>query len=1178
LAITKISRTAGGWALAASYNGQSISTAIRFSIFAIDVSPPHSTATSSDPNCSPAGCQARDFFNWEIQAKDMYQNVISKSLGSDAISVSVFMGPSPVLPAILDNQDGSYSMQYAGTVTGIYSISVLINAAHILGSPFSTKVLAAAPSSSASFLTGSALATMTAGKFANLFINVRDSFGNLYDRQLFNLKVLFGSSDHSSKFAYTSDGAYEAVFTATFSSLYSLAVSFSADPLSVAQLVGKAVSVDVIPAIIQPSQTLTRGSGLNSYRAGESHPIYLFAHDAFGNFRSSTVFSDKFALSFSSTNNEYSAEAIASADGSYVYNHSSSISGVYIISISNQATAEHIYRSPFSVEVLPGVASPLKSSMSLSDSLKKNTIAGMLLSFGIDARDQFGSRTNCSADFRVTSQAPGSAESVLLGSCFQGVYSSTFYPTVSGTLLVRVFIANDLIVDAPFSVVVTAGKSDPLQCVASGAGLVVATSGATALINIQSSDSYGNKCMFDPFGDVVSFIATFIPSGSNSKPCIDGDSNDAHVALAAGTYLCVDYRVVNNQDSTYSIYYTPWFASTYDVSIKSSNDGLQFDSIMGSPFGSLKVLPGPAYAPNINVTSTNSVSAGSIFGVSVLIRDAIFNSISSSLVAPEATLLRLPVYEEEEADLQSYPVSLSSSFGAFQGSLLLTRAATYSLSVSFNKILAGTGTISVQVSPGAMYAAACSTSGNVGGGHVSSQPSFLIIARDVFGNRIFSGGDTFLISVSGIGSSNVVWSSDAAGQPVDNSDGTYSVTYSVSRRGFYTVAISSGSTFIFGSPMAVTFVDDSDTASFSPVASRSKPFGPGLYTAVVNTPTTFDLRLINIQNIYLWSGSFKNHVAISLNLEFSNVYVPVSILERSSDLLSISYTIPTVGSYILSITLFGDNVQGSPYRVVASPSATVSDMTLVSSNAGASGSAGALRTFSVSPRDVYGNLQGLNPFSGPERFAAIASLLGSSMLIHASFNVQEDGFQIASWSATVAGTYSLSVFHGLNVVKSLPSIIIEPSTVSASTTVVSGAGIGKFYIGSLVSVDIVARDSFSNIILDGKAIFRYLVSSNDRTISSGIANWNAPLRRFTFSYIANVTGTLQVSVSLLSATSDRDISVLGSPFIAESLVGPSCASLSKLLFIGSQIVAGQMLQFKIVTADGPFRKFFASSN
>ena len=325
------------------------------------------------------------------------------------------------------------------------------------------------------------------------------------------------------------------------------------------------------------------------------------------------------------------------------------------------------------------------------------------------------------------------------------------------------------------------------------------------------------------------------------------------------------------------------------------------------------------------------------------------------------------------------------------------------MSVSFNKILAGQRTINVFVSAGAISIAACTVSGNVGGGHVSNPPTFLIIARDGFGNRITTGGETFSISVRTVGDTEAIWTSKSAGQPVDGSDGSYSVAFSITRRGAYPVAITSGSTSITGSPMAVTFVDDSDTGALAPVGARSYPSGNGLYSAVVNMPSSFDLHLANIQNIYMWYGSFKANVVVTLNLEFSNFFVPVSLNEISSSLISFSYTISSVGGYILSISLFGDHVQGSPYRVVANPSTTVSEMTRVSSNAGVSGSAGELGTFAVSPRDASGNLQSLDPFSGPEKFAAIASLQGSTSvdLIHASFSIQDDGSQIASWSPTV---------------------------------------------------------------------------------------------------------------------------------------------------------------------------------
>jgi hypothetical protein len=1093
----------------------------------------------------------------------MYQNVITKSLGSHAVSVSISIGPSPVVSAILDNQDGSYSMQYTGTVAGIYSVSMIINSAHILGSPFSARVIAAAPSATASFLTGSALATMTAGKLATLFINARDSFGNIYDRHLFNLNVMFGSTDQSSKVAYTSDGTYEAIFTATLSSTYSLSVVFAPDALSAAAPTGKPISVDVLPALMDAFQTVSRGPGLISFRAGSSQPIYLLAYDAFGNFRPSSLYSDGFSLAFSSSSNEYSAQALPDVNGTYAYYHASTIAGVYTISITNQASAVEIFRSPFSVEVFPGVASPQVSSLSPTASIKKNSVAGNSMQFGVIARDQFGSLSSCGADFRVSGQSSGQSVSASQSTCSEGVYYATISPTVSGTLLVNVFLSGDLIVDAPFSVLVTAGPVDPSRCVASGNGLVSATAGTAASINIQTSDSFGNKCLFDPFGDVISFVASFVPSvGTFSGPCIHGDSNDAHLAFDAGTFLCVDYRIINNKDSTYSVDYTPWYASSYDLSITSNSIG-----ILDSPFGGLKVSPGPAYAPNFNISLSPAIYAGDIFGASVLIQDAIYNPISSSLILPDALLLRRPIYDEGENALQSFSLPLSSVSGLFQGSLLITRAATYSLSVSFNKILAGQGTINVFVSAGAISIAACTVSGNVGGGHVSNPPTFLIIARDGFGNRITTGGETFSISVRAVGDTEAIWTSESAGQPVDGSDGSYSVTYSITRRGAYSVAVTSGSTSITGSPMAVTFVDDSDTSALAPVAARSYPSGNGLYSAVVNMPSSFDLRLANIQNIYMWSGSLKANVVVTLNLEFSNFFVPVSLNEISSSLISFSYTISSVGGYILSITLFGDHVQGSPYRVVANPSTTVSEMTLVSSNAGVSGSAGELRTFAVSPRDASGNLQSLDPFSGPEKFAAIASLQGSTSvdLIHASFSIQDDGSQIASWSPTVAGIYSLSVMHGATVVKSLPSVSIRSGTVAAATTVVSGSGIGKVYIGSLTSVEILPRDSFSNTISDGQQTFRFIVSSNGQSIASGTAEWNQPLGRFVFSYLADRVGALQVFVSLVSGSDT--LSVPGSPFVAESLVGPSCASLSTLSFLSSQMVAGQNLPFKVVTAD-----------
>jgi hypothetical protein len=104
------------------------------------------------------------------------------------------------------------------------------------------------------------------------------------------------------------------------------------------------------------------------------------------------------------------------------------------------------------------------------------------------------------------------------------------------------------------------------------------------------------------------------------------------------------------------------------------------------------------------------------------------------------------------------------------------------------------------------------------------------------------------------------------------------------------------------------------------------------------------------------------------------------------------------------------------------------------------------------------------------------------------------------------------------------------------------------------------------LISDGQQqSFSFRVSSSDKSIASGSAEYNKSLRRYAFSYVASSIGALQVFVSL--ATGSDLLNVPGSPFVAESLVGPSCASLSSLSFLGSQMVVGQNLQFKITSAD-----------
>lgn len=61
-------------------------------------------------------------------------------VGGDAFTVNI-RGPSKVSPALTDNGDGTYEVQWEGSVTGAYLISVLLNGDHIDGSPYAARVV-----------------------------------------------------------------------------------------------------------------------------------------------------------------------------------------------------------------------------------------------------------------------------------------------------------------------------------------------------------------------------------------------------------------------------------------------------------------------------------------------------------------------------------------------------------------------------------------------------------------------------------------------------------------------------------------------------------------------------------------------------------------------------------------------------------------------------------------------------------------------------------------------------------------------------------------------------------------------------------------------------------------------------------------------------------------------------
>ena len=101
------------------------------------------------------------------------------------------------------------------------------------------------------------------------------------------------------------------------------------------------------------------------------------------------------------------------------------------------------------------------------------------------------------------------------------------------------------------------------------------------------------------------------------------------------------------------------------------------------------------------------------------------------------------------------------------------------------------------VDPGPTHANGCSASGpGITGGYTGMETSFVIQARDYYGNARTTGNDIFNIDIGGTASARL--------RVRDNENGTYTVAYTPEIGGDYYISVKHSGIDIQGSPFTVS--------------------------------------------------------------------------------------------------------------------------------------------------------------------------------------------------------------------------------------------------------------------------------------------------------------------------------------------------------------------------------------
>jgi len=348
---------------------------------------------------------------------------------------------------------------------------------------------------------------------------------------------------------------------------------------------------------------------------------------------------------------------------------------------------------------------------------------------------------------------------------------------------------------------------------------------------------------------------------------------------------------------------------------------------------------------------------------------------------------------------------------------------------------------------------------NLNGSVAGETGSFVIQAVDQFGYPMITGGLT-------VGVNLVPSVPDAVVNVVDNNNGTYSVTYTVTQSGSYSFNATINGTPIRNSPYAMIVSPAAVNASNSPVSGSLTGGVAGV-----------------VQALYIRARDrFGNNVtadspALTFVANFSNGMSNTSTYLGNAT-YQILYYIEKAGTYNVGVTLNGETVGDSAggYSILIVAADPNANSSIVTGDGLVGGEAGYNRTFTVALRDRFGN-----PilFALPANWSVSASFAESNgvpITLTSQVDPDTNGTLIfGQYMLTVAQSYSLSLKlqpGDVHIASSPYAVKVTPGVETyPPECVASGSGLRGSVAGQIGYFQIQARDRWGNNQTSSNATF-----------------------------------------------------------------------------------------------------------
>jgi fibro-slime domain-containing protein len=328
-------------------------------------------------------------------------------------------------------------------------------------------------------------------------------------------------------------------------------------------------------------------------------------------------------------------------------------------------------------------------------------------------------------------------------------------------------------------------------------------------------------------------------------------------------------------------------------------------------------------------------------------------------------------------------------------------------------------------------------------------PAFNIQARDACRNPIILGGDgdDFSAQLTHKTDSNVP---TVTASIADLNDGTYRVSYTPTIVGAYDISVFYKNSKIRNSPWVTTVA--------AGPATTNSDFSIPSNTHIAGQSYTFTVQA---------RDAFNNERSVggdSFSVSFSpNDGVTASVTDLQNGKHRVTWSSTVAASYEVYVKLSGADISGSPGSLSVVPAAASPTSSRMSGNALFTATAGVPSSFTIQPRDRYGNTITTSS-RGSIVDTASATLAKSGVAtVNAACTFVSQVWQ-CTYTANNAGVYTTTGLVNAGTMTPTYETTIRPGPVDAErSTIITPINDGNTPVaGDLVAVVIQSRDRFGN--------------------------------------------------------------------------------------------------------------------